>query len=469
MPTRAELKQAACAAIDRHSDELVAVAKDILERPEPGYREYRTARVVAEQFARWGVPFRPGLALTGLKGRVSGGAGKGPRVAIIGELDSLIVDGHPHAAPDSAAHACGHNCQIGMMLGAVVGLTQPEVLRELSGEILPFAVPAEEFIEVAYRLDLRAAGKIEFLGGKQELIRLGEFDDIDIAMMCHTASDMGAYSFAIGGTSNGHVVKYVRFTGKGAHAGTSPHLGINALNAANFALQSINANRELYQEQDTVRIHGIMTKGGEAVSAVPADVRLEWRVRSATPEAVVRNSDIVDRCFRAGALAVGASVSITNIPGYLPMRHNQQLLDVFRANALRIIDEKRFTVMPPSRNRGGSTDMGDVSHIIPSIHPYTAGAQGPAHSAEYVITNYAQAVLNPAKIMAMSVIDLLADHAAQGKQVVSSFRPAMSRGAYLNFQRQRAAVTEYDGAAQTPPTQTTHSPASSPRRRAAAR
>ena len=142
---------------------------------------------------------------------------------------------------------------------------------------------------------------------------------------------------------------------------------------------------------------------------------------------------------------------------------------MFRANALRIIDEKRFTVMPPSRNRGGSTDMGDVSHIIPSIHPYTAGARGPAHSAEYVITDYAQAVLNPAKIMAMSVIDLLADHAAQGKQVVSSFRPAMSRGAYLNFQRQRAAVTEYDGAAQTPPTQTTHSPASSPRRRSAAR
>ena len=447
MATREELKRAACAAIDRHSDDLIAVARDILEHPEPGYSEYRTARVVAEQFARLGIKFRAGLALTGLKGSVKGGGGNGPRVAIIGELDSLIVDGHPHAAGDTnAAHACGHHCQIGMMLGAVTGLMQPEVLGELSGEIVPFAVPAEEFIEVARRLDLRESGKIEFMGGKQELIKLGEFDDVDIAMMCHTASDMGAHTFAMGGTSNGHVVKYVRFTGRGAHAGSSPHLGVNALNAATFALQAINSNREIYRDQDTVRIHGIMTKGGEAVNAVPADVRLEWRVRSGTPEAVVRNSDIVDRCFRAGALAVGASVSITNIPGYLPMRHDQHLMEVFRKNAMGLLNENKVLVMPPSRNRGGSTDMGDLSHILPSIHPYTAGAEGPGHSSEYLITDYAKAVVNPAKIMAMAVIDLLADNAAEARQVVSSFRPAMSKSAYLNFQRQRAEVLEYDGA-----------------------
>ena len=446
MATVEELKRAACAAIDRNADELIRVSKDILEHPEPGYSEYRTARVVAEQFAKMGVKFRPGLALTGLKGEVKGGNGNGPRVAIIGELDSLIVNGHPHADDDtSAAHACGHHCQIGMMLGAVTGLMQPEVLGELSGEIVPFAVPAEEFIEVARRLDLRTEGKIEFMGGKQELIKLGEFDDVDIAMMCHTASDMGAHSFAMGGTSNGHVVKYVRFTGRGAHAGSAPHMGINALNAATFALQAVNSNREVFRDQDTVRIHGIMTKGGEAVNAVPADVRLEWRVRSGTPEAVVRNSDIVDRCFRAGALAVGAQVSITNIPGYLPMRHDQTLMDVFRSNAVRLLDENKVLIMPPSRNRGGSTDMGDLSHILPAIHPYTGGAEGPGHSSEYLITDYRQALVNPAKIMAMSVIDLLADNANKARQVTSSFRPAMTRAAYLNFQRQRAEVHEFDG------------------------
>ncbi len=447
MPTREELKALACEAIDRQADDLIAVAKDILDHPEPGYSEYRTARVVAEQFARLGVKFRSGLALTGLKGSVKGGAGSGPRVAIIGELDSLIVDGHPHAdGENNAAHACGHHCQIGMMIGALAGLMQPEVLAELNGEIIPFAVPAEEFIEVARRLDLRESGKIEFLGGKQELIRLGEFDDVDMAMMCHTASDMGAHSFAIGGTSNGHIVKYVRFKGRAAHAGSAPHLGVNALNAATFALQAINANRELYREQDTVRIHGIMTAGGQAVNSVPSDVRLEWRVRSGTPEAVVRNSDIVDRCFRSGAMAVGASVSITNIPGYLPMRHDQHLLELFRKNSIGLLNENRVLVMPQSRNRGGSTDMGDLSHILPAVHPYTAGAQGAGHSNEYLITDYQQAVVNPAKIMAMSVIDLLVDGGTGARQVVSSFRPAMSRSAYLSFQRQRAEVLEYDGA-----------------------
>ena len=97
-----------------------------------------------------------------------------------------------------------------------MGLLTPEVLAQLSGEIIPFAVPAEEFIEVERRLGLQAEGRLEFLGGKQELIWLGEFDDVDIAMMCHTASDMGDRKFAVGGTSNGHMVKYVRYTGRGS-------------------------------------------------------------------------------------------------------------------------------------------------------------------------------------------------------------------------------------------------------------
>ena len=401
---------------------------------------------MAQKLDELGVQHRSGLAITGVKGGISGGGGPGPRVAIMGELDSLTVDQHPHADPETgAAHACGHNCQIGMMLGTVMGLLTPEVLAQLTGEIIPFAVPAEEFIEVERRLALRADGQLEFLGGKQELIRLGEFDDVDIAMMCHTAGDMGDRQFAVGGTSNGHMVKYVRFTGRGAHAGSAPHLGINALNAATFALQAINANRETHQAQDTVRIHGIMTKGGEAVNAVPADVRLEWRVRSATPQAVVRNGAVVDRCFKAGALAVGASVEITNIPGYHPMRHNTGLQELFRRNAVDLLGERLTMVIPNRRNRGGSTDMGDLSHLIPACHPYTSGAVGPGHSKEYLINDYEAAVVNPAKIMAMVTIDLLAEEAAGAKEVIDSHRPEMTKQAYLKFQREQARVIQFDG------------------------
>ena len=446
MSTREELKKRACAAIDRHRDELIGVSRQILNNPEPGFSEHKTAQLVADKFDEMGIGYRRGLAMTGVKGHVSAGGGSGPRVAVIGELDSLIVNEHPHADEETgAAHACGHHCQIGMMLGAIRGLTQPEVLSELSGELVPFAVPAEEFIEVARRLQLREEGKLEFMGGKQELIRLGEFDDVDMAMMCHTASDMGEHKFAVGGTSNGHVVKYVQFLGRGAHAGSAPHMGINALNAASFALQAIHSNREVFRGEDTVRVHGIMTKGGEAVNAVPADVRLEWRVRSATPKAVVKNSAIVDRCFKAGALAVGAQVRITNIPGYLPMKHDTHMQELFRQNAAALLGESRTLVIPGRRNRGGSTDMGDLSHLIPVCHPYAAGAVGSGHSKEYLITDYETAVINPAKIMAMVVIDLMSEDAKRAREVISSHRPAMKKDAYLRFQRQRAEVVEFDG------------------------
>ena len=442
-----EIKKLACETIEKNKKHIIGVAQQILANPEAGFREVKTAQLVAQNFEDLGIPYQGGLALTGLKGRIPGGAGPGPTVAVIGELDSLVVTEHPHADPNSgAAHACGHHCQIGMMLGATMGLMTPDVLSQLSGQIVPFAVPAEEFIEVEQRLEMRENGQVEFLGGKQELIRLGEFDDVDIAMMCHTASDMGERKFAMGGTSNGHVVKFVRYTGIGAHAGSLPHRGVNALNAASFAIQAINSLRETHKSDDTVRIHGIMTRGGAAVSAVPSDVRLEWRVRSATPSAVVENSTAVDRCFRAGALAVGAKVEITTIPGYLPMRHDTKLQDIFRRTAIDLIGEHATLVMPTRRNRGGSTDMGDLSHIMPSCHPYTAGAVGPGHSSEYLITDYESAVINPAKIMAMVTIDLLADGAKQAKAVKANHRRLLSKQSYVKFQRARAETIVFDGA-----------------------
>jgi len=441
-----ELKKLACETIEKRKKEIVGLAQQVLANPEAGFREVKTAQLVAEKFRELGISHQNGLALTGLKGRIKGGAGDGPSVAVIGELDSLVVTEHPHADPDTgAAHACGHHCQIGMMLGATMGLLTPEVTAQLSGEIVPFAVPAEELLPHAPRLSLPPPRPPDYLGGKQELIRLGEFDDVDIAMMCHTASDMGERRFAMGGTSNGHVVKFVRYTGVGAHAGSLPHRGVNALNAASFAIQAINALRETHRADDTVRIHGIMTKGGEAVSAVPSDVRLEWRVRSATPKVVVENSEAVDRCFRAGAMAVGASVNITTIPGYLPMRHDTKLQDIFRRTAIGLLGEQSTLVMPARRNRGGSTDMGDLSHIMPACHPYTAGAVGPGHSKEYVITDYDSAVIVPAKIMAMVVIELLADGAKRAKEVKANHRPLLTKQAYVKFQRERAEITEFDG------------------------
>ncbi len=135
-------------------------------------------------------------------------------------------------------------------------------------------MPAEEFIEVEDRLRLVDEGKIEFLLGKPELVAKKHFDDVDLAMMIHIDSSAGERSFLCD-SSNGAVVKQIQFRGRTAHAGTVPQLGINALSAANLALHAIALLRETFWERDTIRIHPIITKGGDAVSAVPADVRIE--------------------------------------------------------------------------------------------------------------------------------------------------------------------------------------------------
>ena len=260
MPSKAELKDLAFAEIDRRADELVRISQQILANPEPGFREFKTAALVGEKFGEMGVPFRSGLGMTGLRGEIIGG-NEGPTMAILGELDSLIVNEHPHANPETgAAHACGHHCQIAMMLGSTMALMQEDVLPHLSGRIVPIAVPAEEYIEIEYRDGLRREGKIEFLGGKPEFIRLGELDDVHLSMMMHTTSTPIEKQLATTGTNNGTVAKKIQFVGKGAHAGGSPHLGINALNAATLAMSAIHFNRETFLDTDTVRVHPIITK-----------------------------------------------------------------------------------------------------------------------------------------------------------------------------------------------------------------
>ncbi len=445
MATTDELKARAQAAIDQRRDWLISVATTILRSPEPGFLEVKTSRLVSQKLNELGIPHQTGIALTGIKGFLNGDS-PGPTVAIMGELDSLRVPGHPYADQETgAAHACGHHCQPAMVLGAAVGLLAPGVLPALAGRIALIAVPAEEFIDVEYRWGLHKEGKLGLMAGKQEFIRLGAFDDVDMAMMVHTSSSHEDGRFAVGGTSNGHVVKYVNFIGRAAHAGGAPHEGVNALQAAMIALNALNAQRETLKNDDVIRLHGIMTRGGASVNSVPADVRYEGRVRGRTAEAIADASIKMDRCLRAGALAMGARVNIVTIPGYLPLLNNPLLMDIFKQNAARLVDESNVKVHPSDRNRGGSTDMGDLSHIMPVVHPYTGAASGVGHSVDYMVQDYDQAVIMPAKAMAMAAIDLLAGGAARAREVLAKSPPRMTRAQYLAFQDARLKEELYEG------------------------
>ena len=313
MVSKEELKQKVNAAIDRKAEEIIRVSKTILENPEPGFREEKTAKLVGQVFSASGIQHRGGIALTGLKGELKGGS-DGPTVGVIGELDSLIVTGHPHAdAGTSAAHACGHHCQIGMMLGAAFGLMDPEVLPNLSGKV--------------------------------------------------------------------------------------------------------------------------------ALSAVPADVRMETFVRGATVDAVLEANRKVDRALRAGAMAVGAQVNITTIPGYMPLQQDTQMMDMFKGNAVSLVGEQGIGFR---RHSTGSTDMGDVSQIMPVIHPYVGGATGVGHGNDYVVQDYQLAVVTAAKALANTVVDLLADGGAAGGQILAQDRSFMTRDQYLKVMRGLAKEELYN-------------------------
>ena len=432
MHSKEELRNRVISDIDSHAEEIVRASLTILENPEPGFREVRTSRLVSSKFRELGIDFRDCIAITGVKGGLKGGS-EGPTVAVIGELDSLIVRDHPNADPDTgAAHACGHHAQIGMLLGAAIGLKAQEVLPALSGRVALIAVPAEEYIEIEYRESLRQQGKIEFLGGKPEFIRLGELDDVDIAMMCHTTSDPNKGKICTSSTNNAIVAKKIQFIGRGSHAGGAPHLGINALNAANLAMMAIHANRETFRDEDTIRVHPIITKGGEAVSAVPADVRMETFVRGKTLKAVMEANRKVDRALKAGAMATGAKVHIQTLPGCLPLKQDKGLAEIFRTNASYLVGEDHVGEMG---HRTGSTDMGDVSQIMPAIHPYVGGSTGLGHGADYLIQDYDLAVITAAKALACTVVDLLADGAAQAGRIVSGHKPVMTKTEYLSFMR----------------------------------
>ncbi|NLD73133.1 MAG: peptidase dimerization domain-containing protein, partial [Chloroflexi bacterium] len=276
------LKDRVFRAIDAHREEIVALGEDIRVHPELGFKEFRTSLKVAERFCSLGIDHTTGLGVTGVKGLLSG-ARSAATVAYMGELDSVLVREHPDADPATgAAHACGHNAQIANLIALAYGLVESGVMADLDGNIALIAVPAEEYVEVEYRMGLRAEGKLEFLGGKPELIRLGALDDVQMAMMTHQAARTKPGRLSVGGPSNGCVVKQIRFEGVASHAGGAPHAGVNALRAAMLAMQAIDANRETFKDEDHIRVHPIITKGGELVNVIPADVRMETYVRGAS-------------------------------------------------------------------------------------------------------------------------------------------------------------------------------------------
>lgn len=414
-------------AVDKHRTLILEAHDYIWKNPETGYREVKTSAYLEKAFEALGYELIKAGDIPGFYCILDTGR-PGPEVLVLGEMDSLICPTHPEADPETGAvHCCGHSAQSAALLGIAAALKEEGVLEGLCGKIRLCAVPAEELIEIEYRSKLIEEGKIRYFGGKSEFLRRGYFDGVDIALMVHTSVSQ---EIGVRDGSVGCMAKRIVYKGKSAHAGGSPWNGCNALYAATQGLSAINAIRETFAEQDIIRVHPIVTKGGGAVNAIPDEVILESYVRGKSFKAIEEANKKVNRALCGAALSLGANVEIIDSPGYAPLKNAEGMKQLAMDAAKEIDMPHTYTPAIGS----GSTDMGDLSTIMPVVHPYCPGATGVSHSDSYRIANPDLACVTSAKWQLAMLELLLKNGGARAKEIKESFVPEFaSTKEYLDY------------------------------------
>ncbi len=394
---------------------MFAAERHIWKHPETGYREWKTHEYLAAEYRKLGYELVEAGNIPDFYTDIDTGK-PGPKLLIMGELDSLIVSTHPECDPETGyVHACGHHAQSAALLGIAAALKQPGALDGMSGSIRLMAVPAEELIEIGYRASLREQGIIKYFGGKVEFMYRGFMDDCDIALLVHT-SNSEHKGIGVGVGNNGCLTKNINYEGVSAHAGGAPHLGVNALYAANLGLNAVNALRETFQEKDYIRFHPVITKGGGAVNAIPNDVRVESYVRGASIEAIVSANNRINRALASSAAAMGANVHLQDFPGYCPLYNDKNLYQL----TVDVVKEGfgEEWIQEDTKWGTGCTDMGDISCVMPTVQPYCSGACGVGHGSDYGINDPETALVVSAQYQVLMAEALLSNNAEMAQKVI---------------------------------------------------
>lgn len=412
-------------AVEKYTDLMLEAERYIWNNPETGYKEFKTNAYMQEQFEKLGYNLTKAEGITGFYTTVDTGR-EGPTVLILGELDSVVCFSHPDCNKETGAvHACGHNCQCSALLGIAGALKEEGVLDNLCGKIKLCAVPAEELLEIDYRNELIKKGVIKYLGGKTEFMSRGYFDDVDMAIMVHTGGNL-----SVGYGHIGCVAKKITYKGKSAHAGAVPWDGKNALYAATNGLSMVNAIRETFRDEDKIRFHPIITQGGSIVNAIPETVKIESYVRGKTYDAIVNSNKRINQALIGSALSVGGNIEIQDFPGYAPEINDENMIAIARqASTLALGIE-----CGQGSLSSGSTDMGDLSCVMPTVQPFSSGAIGIGHGNDYRIADVKKATVDSAKLQVAMVYLLLKDNAERAKKVLGEFKPRFeSKQAYFDY------------------------------------
>ncbi len=400
----------------KHKNLILEAERYIWNNPETGYKEWKTSEYLQKKFLQLGYKLEFPKGIPGFTAVADSGK-PGPELLVLGELDSLICPEHPQADKKTGAvHCCGHNAQCAALLGVAAAFSEKNAFEGLCGKIKFCAVPAEELIELEYRNDLIKKGVIKYYGGKAEFLSRGLFNGVQLAFMVHTANEFCALKGSVGSR-----VKQIAYKGVASHAGGAPQYGINALYAAVQGISAINAVRETFTEPELIRVHPIVTHGGEAVNAIPELVTIESYVRGASFEAIEKANRKVNRALCGGALSLGANVEINDMPGYSPLINDGGMTELCREAFKAVFPERDFGVYDEIGT--GSTDMGDLSMIMPVVHPYCQGSAGTSHGADYRIENPEKACVECAMWQCAMIYMLLSDNALKAQKIINNFKP----------------------------------------------
>ena len=369
-----DYKKQIISEIDLQSEKLWEISQALFNEPEIAFKEFKACNLLTEALQSAGYFIETGIGRLDTAFRATFGDESSPRIAILAEYDPLIGLGH----------ACGHNLIAAAAVGAGIGLAS--INPKLAGQIQVIGTPAEE------------GG-----GGKILLANAGIFNNVDAAMMFHPASKNLVLRRSLASCK-----LKLEFFGKASHAAAAPEEGINALDALILTYNSINALRQTFGPKD--RVAGIIINGGEAANIIPAYTSADFSIRALDAK---RRDVLVNKvieCAQAGAQAVGCELKFNVTPGYKEILPNRILAGLFKTN-LELLG--RVVMEPDPNERMGSTDMGDVSHLVPAIHPYLAIAPEniAGHTVEFREYSISEAgksaMMDAAKALAMTAVDLL--------------------------------------------------------------
>jgi amidohydrolase len=372
------LKKDVAAIVDSMKTELLAASHGIHQEPELALQEFKAAKRLCDAVERHDIKVERGAF--GVETAYAAEFGdKGATVAILSEYDAL----------PGVGHACGHNIIATTGLGAALALAK--LGAKLPGRVRYLGTPAEERF-----------------GGKEIIAREGAFDGVDVAMMIHP-SNLNLATMPCIAISEVEVT----YHGRAAHAAAMPYRGLNALDAVVTAYQSIAQLRQHIKQSE--RLHGIITEGGLAANIVPERAACRFYVRAVDIHELGELKKRVHQCFEGAALSTGTRAEIKwGNTDYLDMKTNWPVADAFMKNA-QGLGREFFPVKEIPHGFAGSTDMGNVSHRVPSIHPMLAVAPAGViiHNAEFATWAASdkgdQAVIDGAKALAFTALEVMSD------------------------------------------------------------